>query len=46
MGQIKITKKIVYEISENDKKLLQLVRIASEIVLNEDRKLLKELAKH
>jgi len=43
---IKITKKIVYEISRGDKKLLELVRIAKEIVLREDELFLKELAKH
>jgi len=47
MGKnIKITKKIVYEISKGDKKLLELVKIAKEIVLREDEALLKELAKH
>jgi hypothetical protein len=46
MGQIKLTKKIVYEISKDDKKLLELVKIAREIVLKEDELLLKELAKH
>lgn len=44
--EIKITKKIVYEISKNDKKLLELIRIAKEIVLREDEMLFKELAKH
>ena len=43
---IKITKKIVYEISANDKKLLELIRIAGEVVLKEDEALFKELAKH
>ena len=43
---IKLTKKVVYEISKGDKKLLELVQIAKEIVLREDRLLLKELAKH
>jgi len=43
---IKITKKIVYEISKNDKKLLELVKVAKEIVLREDEILFKELAKH
>ena len=46
MGKIKITKKIVYEISKNDKKLLELIKIAKEVVLKEDEVLLKELAKH
>lgn len=46
MKQIKITKKRVYEISENDKKILELVKIASEVVFREDKRLLKELAKH
>lgn len=46
MGKIKLTKKIVYEISKEDKKLLELVKIAKEIVLKEDEVLLKELAKH
>jgi len=46
MGKIKLTKKIVYEISKDDKKLLELVKIAKEIVLREDETLLKELAKH
>ena len=43
---IKITKKVVLEISKNDKKLLELVRVAGEIVLKEDEILFKELAKH
>jgi len=43
---IKLTKKIVYEISKNDQKLLELVRVAKEIVLKEDEELFKELAKH
>ncbi len=45
-NNIKLTKKIVYEISRNDKKLLELVMIAKEIVLKEDEQFLKELAKH
>lgn len=45
-NKIKLTKKIVYEVSKNDKKLLELVKIAKEIVLKEDEILLKELAKH
>lgn len=43
---IKLTKKIVYEVSKGDKKLIELVKIAKEIVLREDEALLKELAKH
>jgi len=43
---LKITKKIVYEISKNDLKLLELVKVAGEIVLKEDEKLFRELAKH
>lgn len=43
---IKVTKKIVYEISQGDKKLLELVKIAGQIVLREDEQLLKELAKY
>ena len=43
---IKLTKKIVYEISKNDKKILKLVKVAKEIVLKEDEFFLKELAKH
>ena len=35
-----------YIISKNDKKLLELVRIAKEIVFREDEVLFKELAKH
>ena len=46
MAQIKLTKKIVYEISRNDKKILELVMVAKEIVFKEDAQLLKELAKH
>jgi hypothetical protein len=44
--EIKITKKIVLEISKNDRKLLELVKVAGEIVLREDEVLFKELAKH
>ncbi len=44
--EIKFTKKIVYEISKNDQKILQLVKVAKEIVLKEDEILFKELAKH
>jgi len=43
---IKLTKKIVYEISKNDQKILELVRVAKEIVLKEDEELFKELGKH
>lgn len=46
INKIKITKKVVYEISMNDKELLKLVKIAKEVVLKEDEILLKELAKH
>ncbi len=46
MGNLKLTKKTVYEISKGDKKILELVRIAKEIVLKEDEVLFKELAKH
>ncbi len=42
----KITKKIIIEISKNDKKILELVKVAGEIVLKEDKILFKELAKH
>jgi hypothetical protein len=35
-----------YVISKGDKKLLELVRIAKEIVFKEDEVLFKELAKH
>ena len=42
----KITKRMVYGISENDKRILKLVKVASEVVLIEDKRLLKELAKH
>lgn len=43
---VKVTKKIVYEISRNDKKLLELMIVAGQLVLKEDKALLKELAKH
>lgn len=46
MSGIKITKKIVYEITKNDKKLLELVKIAKEVVLKEDKELFEELAKY
>jgi len=45
-NDIKLTKKVVYEISKNDKQLLKLVKIAKEIVFKEDEIFLKELAKH
>jgi hypothetical protein len=45
-NEIKITGKIVLEISKNDKKLLELVKVAGQIVLKEDEILFKELAKH
>jgi len=35
-----------YIISKNDKKLLELVKVAKEIVFKEDEILFKELAKH
>lgn len=38
--------KKVYEISKSDRKLLELVKIAKEIVFKEDEILFKELAKH
>ena len=44
--EVKITKKYVYEISKNDMKILELVKVAQEIVLKEDKILFKELAKH
>jgi hypothetical protein len=43
---IKVRKKIVYEITKNDKKLLELVKVAGEIAIREDKLLLKELAKY
>lgn len=42
----KFTIKETYTISKNDKKLLELVRVAKEIVFKEDEVLFKELAKH
>lgn len=42
----KLIIKKTYVISKNDKKLLELVRVAKEIVLREDEILFKELAKH
>lgn len=41
-----LTIKETYVISKNDEKLLELVRVAKEIVLREDEILFKELAKH
>jgi len=45
-NKIKLTKKIVYEISKNDQKILELVKVAKEIVLKEDANLFKELEKY
>ena len=42
----KPTIKEVYAISKNDQKLLELVKVAKEIVFKEDEALFKELAKH
>ena len=42
----KLTIKETYVISKNDKKMLELVRVAKEIVFKEDEILFKELAKH
>ena len=42
----KLTIKETYVISKGDKKLLELVRVAKEIVLKEDEVLFKELANH
>ena len=44
--KIKLTKKVVIEISKNDKRILKLVKVAKEIVLKEDEDLFKELAKY
>ena len=41
----KLTVKETYIISKGDKKLLELVRVAKEIVFKEDEVLFKELAK-
>lgn len=41
-----LTIKEIYTISKNDKKLLELVKVAKEIVFKEDELLFKELAKH
>lgn len=45
-NKYKLTIKEVYVISKNDKKLLELIKIAKEIVFKEDEVLFKELAKH
>ncbi|MEK6940800.1 MAG: hypothetical protein AABW49_02770 [Nanoarchaeota archaeon] len=45
-GNMKINRKVVYEISKNDKKILELIRVAKVIVLKEDEDLFRELAKH
>ncbi len=42
----KLTIKETYIISKNDRKLLELVKVAKEIVFKEDEILFKELAKH
>ena len=42
----KLTIKEHYVLSKNDRKLLELIRVAKEIVLKEDEILFKELAKH
>ena len=44
--KFKLTIKEGYIISKNDKKLLELVKVAKEIVFKEDEVLFKELAKH
>lgn len=44
--EYKLTIKETYVISKNDKKLLELVKVAKEIVFKEDEILFKELAKH
>lgn len=46
MKETKNTKKTVHELSKSDKELLELVKIAREVVLKEDKILLRELAKH
>ncbi|MBI5797285.1 hypothetical protein HZA98_00085 [Candidatus Woesearchaeota archaeon] len=46
MNQTKIAKKGIVEISVGDRKMLKLVKVASELVLREDKRLFKELAKH
>jgi hypothetical protein len=42
----KLTIKETYMLSKNDKRLLELVKVAKEIVFKEDEVLFKELAKH
>ncbi len=42
MGKLKKTE---YELSKRDKKLLELMKIAGQIIIREDRQLFKELAK-
>ena len=44
-NKYKLNTKETYIISKNDKKLLELVRVAKEIVFKEDEILFKELAK-
>ncbi|MFZ3077671.1 MAG: hypothetical protein WA139_04405 [Candidatus Aenigmatarchaeota archaeon] len=44
--QYKLIVKETYIISKGDKKLLELVKVAKEIVFKEDEVLFKELAKH
>lgn len=44
--KVRLTKKVVIEISKNDKRILKLVKVAKEIVLKEDEDLFKELAKY
>ncbi len=44
--EYKLIIKNTYIISKNDKKLLELVKVAKEIVFKEDEVLFKELAKH
>lgn len=44
--EYKLTIKETYIISRGDKKLLELVRVAKEIVFKEDEVLFKELAKY
>ena len=44
--KFKLAIKEAYIISKHDKKLLELVKVAKEIVFKEDEVLFKELAKH
>ena len=44
--EYKIPKKVILEVSKNDQKILELVKIAKQIVLKEDKILFDELAKH